>query len=881
MPNNPSSSSSSQQCAMNLTTNMNSTLHGGSYNSTCHGISSSTLSSQWSLPMKTEISNSIPPTNTEVSSFQSMTQTIPHQGGISLSQHQDNPFVVTSGNTNQHHQHLMEQKSSHSNLMHQQQNNYPSSSLSANIQNNTNPTMASSNNNSSSSLLDMMLQRQRMMLSNTSQTNYHNHMHKCKMLSATNLADKNPGLYNNNNMNDSNEITSSWNNVNYMNSSSGMHHQMINVNPNNANNNTSSQKSKSNTNNKPLQFHVHHLSNVATSNSPSSINDNNAMTNTMHNNLGTVTNLVHSTSYSSGSSSSSSLLSLMTSDSAHGGVDIANQQAASLPTNVIMTSHVPSSSNQSSPHQQQYMYSSPQPNNLSITPSNPQTTHSSQQIFYSGILPPIHQNLSEDSDSSDECDVNSNPEDECEFHPIACVQCRQLHKKCDKRLPSCSKCVSRGVECTYRTPKRNTTQPQQKKKKKKKNRSKASSLSPYMPIIPNRAKSKIVDIYFTCLAGDFPLISREELEYYLDDQNCPPGTPNKREVEVLFAVIRALVEQRCGTIEEATTAMLEARHALSTVFCHHSNFYVATAFCYMSFVESLNHDLKTAKFFLQCCEFYLECLASENVMDTRAQLLKKAHAYAKISSCNNRIPNDYSGNVMDMIKQIPQMYTLSTGQTLPPEFHHLVSQEITENNYQDMLDVIDTLTKLMYAQTSNILSKTAESKPLSKIEIVYLFISNGLKIAILTKAGQRKDIIEDCALRITYTTYTDLYPFCSIDMISYVALAARVHFHIVRAIEAGQRSAYNTGITSLDGSTFGPIDYYDILAHDLRAINLLKRHLKNPSAYYDGLVNEITQTLLKKGISVDNLQSSVQFSALVDTLQSDLEAVAFSTDPVM
>lgn len=424
MPNNPSSSSSSQQCAMNLTTNMNSTLHGGSYNSTCHGISSSTLSSQWSLPMKTEISNSIPPTNTEVSSFQSMTQTIPHQGGISLSQHQDNPFVVTSGNTNQHHQHLMEQKSSHSNLMHQQQNNYPSSSLSANIQNNTNPTMASSNNNSSSSLLDMMLQRQRMMLSNTSQTNYHNHMHKCKMLSATNLADKNPGLYNNNNMNDSNEITSSWNNVNYMNSSSGMHHQMINVNPNNANNNTSSQKSKSNTNNKPLQFHVHHLSNVATSNSPSSINDNNAMTNTMHNNLGTVTNLVHSTSYSSGSSSSSSLLSLMTSDSAHGGVDIANQQAASLPTNVIMTSHVPSSSNQSSPHQQQYMYSSPQPNNLSITPSNPQTTHSSQQIFYSGILPPIHQNLSEDSDSSDECDVNSNPEDECEFHPIACVQCR-------------------------------------------------------------------------------------------------------------------------------------------------------------------------------------------------------------------------------------------------------------------------------------------------------------------------------------------------------------------------------------------------------------------------------------------------------------------------
>ncbi|KAG2370891.1 hypothetical protein C9374_013766 [Naegleria lovaniensis] len=882
--NNSSPLPSSPTHAMNTSTasNMTNTMTSrGNSNNSDDGISSTHhLSSQPSvtlLPTKTE-NRTASPSHSVLS--------IPQQQGY-ISPPHSNPFEMRSGTTNDSQ-----------NLMQQQQNGYPMSYSSSSVLSANTIILGSNvNNSNTSSLLDMMLdqmqqqanltvskfggssstkmhQQQRTILSNInptqSQTNYHNmHVGNNGQMSYTN--EPHPTLYNNTNGNSNAILWSNHGNI------VSDHPMMMTTNTGVTTSRNTTLQNKSNSGhgitNKQLQFHVHHLSNVTTTNSPS---NQKIMTNSMHGstsgNFGT-----NMGTYSSGSSSSSSLLSLMTSDT--GSLDAGHQHVASLPTSVTMTSNMPSS-NQSSPHQQQYGYSSPQ-NNLSITPSNPQMTHSSQQIFYSGILPPLQQYSSGDSDSSDDSDDHTNAEDECEFHPIACVQCRQLHKKCDKRLPSCTKCVSRGVECTYRTPKRNTSQPQQKKKKKKKNRSKSSSnLTPYMPVIPNRAKSKIVDIYFTCLAADFPLFSRDELEYYLDEQKCPPGTPNKREVEVLFTVIRALVEQRCGTIEDAARAMLEARHALSTVFCHHSNFYVATAFCYMSFVESLNHDLKTAKFFLQCCEFYLESLANENALDDRAQLLKRAHAYAKISTCNNRISNDYSGNVMDMIKQIPQMYTLSTGQSLPPEFHDLVSQEITEHNYQEMLDVIDTLTKLMYAQ-SNMLTKTANSKPFSKIDLVYLFISNGLKIAILTKAGQRKDLIEECALRVTYTTYTDLYPFCSIDMISYVALAARVHLHIVRAIEAGQRSAYNTGITSLDGSMIGQIDYYEILAHDLRGINLLKRHLKNPSAYYDGLVNEITQILHKKGISVDNLQSSIQFSTLVDSLQNDLEAVAFSTDPVV
>ncbi|KAL9647397.1 hypothetical protein ABK040_011761 [Willaertia magna] len=45
-------------------------------------------------------------------------------------------------------------------------------------------------------------------------------------------------------------------------------------------------------------------------------------------------------------------------------------------------------------------------------------------------------------------------EEEKKFYPIACANCRQRHKKCDKLYPSCTQCQKRGVNCVYKTPKK-------------------------------------------------------------------------------------------------------------------------------------------------------------------------------------------------------------------------------------------------------------------------------------------------------------------------------------------------------------------------------------------------------------------------------------------
>nr|CAG4716153.1 unnamed protein product [Naegleria fowleri] len=40
-----------------------------------------------------------------------------------------------------------------------------------------------------------------------------------------------------------------------------------------------------------------------------------------------------------------------------------------------------------------------------------------------------------------------------DFHPIACIPCRKRHKKCDRRLPQCSECIRRSMECQFYEPK--------------------------------------------------------------------------------------------------------------------------------------------------------------------------------------------------------------------------------------------------------------------------------------------------------------------------------------------------------------------------------------------------------------------------------------------
>lgn len=43
------------------------------------------------------------------------------------------------------------------------------------------------------------------------------------------------------------------------------------------------------------------------------------------------------------------------------------------------------------------------------------------------------------------------------LYPISCVHCRKQHKRCDRKLPSCDRCIQKGLTCMYKESKRIAT----------------------------------------------------------------------------------------------------------------------------------------------------------------------------------------------------------------------------------------------------------------------------------------------------------------------------------------------------------------------------------------------------------------------------------------
>ena len=95
-----------------------------------------------------------------------------------------------------------------------------------------------------------------------------------------------------------------------------------------------------------------------------------------------------------------------------------------------------------------------------------------------------------------------------EFSPIACTQCRSRHKKCDKKLPKCTYCNNKGLDCEY-------VEPKQKGRKKQK------PLSPY--------KSDIV-----CVASQAPSTATNTCESSSSSSSPPPNNNQENQPPVEF-----------------------------------------------------------------------------------------------------------------------------------------------------------------------------------------------------------------------------------------------------------------------------------------------------------------------------------------------------------
>ena len=429
------------------------------------------------------------------------------------------------------------------------------------------------------------------------------------------------------------------------------------------------------------------------------------------------------------------------------------------------------------------------------------------------------------------------------LHPIACVPCRKNHKKCDRTKPVCGKCKKRGIPCEYRDPgKRGRLSKISGSKKEDSEQNhfhtvtETHQFQPYLNIISeceqqkHLDRNKVFDLFYNIFHVGSGVIEKKEFEMLLDTKDHPDRKPAK----ILYLAIKALGEQRLGMQELAEDTMKQARTMLTKFFDQHSNFLVVCAFAILSLYESGCGRLRTAKYYLKPVEFYFGEMTTEEAASLTLQQrnLKKVQILARVWIGNS--------DHLAMLKVYSEMVE-SHGMTVSQEYKDILAQDVGPNNYYSIMKAVD----VMFEKVRNYLGEKPQLKATS--QVIDIMVICGFRIAILKHVGKGRDVIEDCALRITNMTQHEYFSILPSCIVSHVILAARVHLDIVKTIERGERENPVLAVSQSDHKQIAPeltfLDYYDILAKDFRALTSLAARFKKVNLFHRDLLTEIEEVL--------------------------------------
>ncbi|KAL9656770.1 hypothetical protein ABK040_003037 [Willaertia magna] len=459
-------------------------------------------------------------------------------------------------------------------------------------------------------------------------------------------------------------------------------------------------------------------------------------------------------------------------------------------------------------------------------------------------------NLSMNSNGSNNNDNDKSPQ----FHPIACVNCRKLHKRCDKALPYCSGCIQRGVICEYRDPKPrnrrkiNLLQVSTTNQHPSSSSSSSSPLTEKNPsnvnnnrlILRNTSKlsiSSIIDFYYKTISLGYPIIEREELVKYITrDYNDENLTHEERVIMALYYSIQAIVEQRFGYLEDAELSAKISRNLLKEIFDEHSDLYVAGTFYYLSLFEAANGRYKNSRNYLTNVNFYLDELEGDN----RTKQQESLYRIKSLSALTSIIDVD----CFAFIRNLPNLFETAVGKHLPQEVIQILQQEPTQQNVDDYIHVMSLI-----LNTLNTIAKRNLPKEVFALNnLNNTFFENGLKIAVLSKVGIGKELMEECALKITLATEDPSFPYLSSEsVVPLISMACQVHLQKLNEIENTKRiiSNFNTGFY-----------HYEIIKKDYRAFLLLSKRFGKVSLHYDNVLKELESSVNRYNEMIQNNQDN-------------------------
>ncbi|KAL9646143.1 hypothetical protein ABK040_008020 [Willaertia magna] len=429
-------------------------------------------------------------------------------------------------------------------------------------------------------------------------------------------------------------------------------------------------------------------------------------------------------------------------------------------------------------------------------------------------------NAVEQQEEEEEINNNNNLS---EFHPIACQNCREAHKKCDKTLPSCLSCLKKGISCCYKTPKRT------RKAKTNNNENETQK---------HLTKRNVIDIYYSVICEGCPCIERQELENYIFPTN--DNLPNRKEIETLFYSIQSLCEQRLGLLEVAEESSKKAKKGLSKRFDQIENYYIAATFTMLAIYEFGNNNINLSRYYLNATNFYFE-LKEGKELNKYESGLKTTITLFKITHLTSVGITDDS-LMQQSAKGLTEVFNCVTGKTIHPQVLEVLFKTIAqldESNVKSFVESIDLFGQEVH---KIMLEKIKESRTKDVFEgidhLMHNLISNSWKIIAFSQVGTENDLIEESAAKITELTENELFPYLSFAVIPFIMISSKIHLKLCKI-----------AIVENNGPKlckFSGLDYFELLKKDLRAINIFANKFKRVYVVYGPIIKEMEEVLLLK-----------------------------------
>ncbi|EFC49932.1 predicted protein [Naegleria gruberi] len=496
----------------------------------------------------------------------------------------------------------------------------------------------------------------------------------------------------------------------------------------------------------------------------------------------------------------------------------------------------------------------------------------------------IHNGEDEEENVLRKTSEGTDASSETMFHPISCNKCRTNHKKCDKKLPMCSYCASRGIACEYDNPRKRGKGSDQYPPEPKKRKIK---IQPEWKEIGLLDPNLLVEFYYDYLSDGLAVLPKHKFTYFvtnclnqfmrvstepltLETNDLIKSEEEMRGLYIMYSALLTVYYQFHAKTELATltASICEKEITKHSIECFENLYFVAGCHTIALFFLIEGSQEKKGKFFGHYVTYFFKM--KDNIDDMDAFEKNFYHSYLLIKHvCEHEPPKDFKS----FISGLPQFFQVLSGRNIedvviPEVWEYLKSAEPNSANYMIFKQLLENVFLFAdqhkkHMMTSNLSNDSISKNYLEFESLIRNIIHDGFRLLFYGKIPELAgELIEEVALRITLQTENDLFKLALPAVDIGIRKACEFHLKVSQEVEMGLRDR-RSRIKTSSGKTIS-FDNYSLLEKDLKAIKLLASRFKSIYNIDKELIAKCEE-FLKRQEEKQQTQPSITMLPPIDT----------------